>query len=173
MTLLLDLFGHFAQLSLIAFGGASAVLPDMHRVLVTEQHWLSESAFAASYTIAQVAPGPNLLFVLLFGLQIAGLPGALVALLAMCLPSSAIALAVEHYGHRHREQRWHRLIRHALAPLTIALTLATGVLLLDAVQPRLGPLLLAVVTVAVGLKTKLNPLWLIAAGALAGALGWL
>ncbi|AOY01497.1 chromate transporter [Jeongeupia sp. USM3] len=173
MTLLLPLFGHFAQLSLIAFGGASAVLPDMHRVLVTEQHWLSESAFTASYTIAQVAPGPNLLFVLLFGLQIAGLPGALVALLAMCLPSSLIALAVEHYGHRHREHRWHRLIRRALAPLTIALTLATGVLLLSTGSGNLRMALLAGLTVIVGLRTKLNPLWLIAAGAVLGAFGWM
>ncbi|MBM3117171.1 chromate transporter [Jeongeupia naejangsanensis] len=172
MTLLLSLFGHFAQLSLIAFGGASAVLPDMHRVLVTEHHWLSESAFAASYTIAQVAPGPNLLFVLLFGLQIAGLPGALVALLAMCLPSSLIALAVEHYGHRHREHRWHQLIRRALAPLTIALILATGVLLINGSRPGIVSLTLTAATVVIGLKTRFNPIWLIAAGALLGAFGW-
>ena len=60
---LLGLFTHFLVLSLLAVGGAITTAPDMHRYLVTEQHWLSDAQFTSSIAIAQAAPGPNVLFV--------------------------------------------------------------------------------------------------------------
>ena len=61
------LFTHFATLSMLAVGGAITTVPDMHRFLVTDQHWLSDSQFTASIALAQASPGPNVLFVALMG----------------------------------------------------------------------------------------------------------
>ena len=61
----LDLFSHYLTLSVLAVGGAITTLPEMHRYLVDQQHWLSEAQFAASVAIAQAAPGPNILFIAL------------------------------------------------------------------------------------------------------------
>ena len=63
----LALFGHFLSLSLMAVGGAITTAPDMHRYLVTQQHWLTDEQFTSSIAIAQAAPGPNVLFVGLMG----------------------------------------------------------------------------------------------------------
>ena len=63
----LDMFQHFASLSLLAVGGAITTAPDMHRYLVDETHWLSDAQFTSSIALAQAAPGPNILFVALMG----------------------------------------------------------------------------------------------------------
>jgi len=63
----LDLFTHFASLSLLAVGGAITTAPDMHRYLVGEQGWLSDAQFSSSIALSQAAPGPNVLFVALLG----------------------------------------------------------------------------------------------------------
>ena len=62
-----DLFGHFASLSLLAVGGAITTAPDMHRYLVHQNAWLSDAQFSSSIALSQAAPGPNVLFVALLG----------------------------------------------------------------------------------------------------------
>ena len=52
-----DLFVEFALLSFVAFGGATALLPEMHRVVVDTHHWLDDTTFTHLYAIAQAAPG--------------------------------------------------------------------------------------------------------------------
>ncbi|MGV2289546.1 chromate transporter [Trinickia sp. YCB016] len=170
--ILLELAWRFALVSAIAFGGATAVIPEMHRFLVQDSHWISDSTFAALFAISQASPGPNVLFVALFGWQVAGLAGALVSTLAMCGPSSVVALLFERYTAAHRDTRWMTIIRRALAPLTIGLLLSTGAIVAQGADHSVGAILLTLVTIAVGLKTRWNPLWLIAAGAGMGLSGW-
>ena len=69
----LQLFLEFALLSFVAFGGATALLPEMHRVVVENHHWLNDTTFTHLYAIAQAAPGPNVLVVTLIGWEVAGL----------------------------------------------------------------------------------------------------
>ena len=170
--ILLELAWRFALISAIAFGGATAVMPEMHRFLVQQNHWMTDSTFAALFAISQASPGPNVLFVALFGWQVAGVAGALVSIFAMCGPSSLLALAFEHFTGAHREAWWMVVIRRALAPVTIGLVLATGMILAKGSDHSITTVLLTVATVAVGIRTKWNPLWLIAAGALLGVLGF-
>ena len=63
----LGLFGHFLSLSLMAIGGAVTTIPEMHRFLVIDQHWLTEAQFASSIALAQTSPGPNTLYIAFFG----------------------------------------------------------------------------------------------------------
>ena len=80
---LLALASTFALMSLFAVGGANSAIPEMHRVAVEVQHWLTDKQFADVYAISQLSPGPNVLIVTLIGYSVAGVPGALVATLAM------------------------------------------------------------------------------------------
>ena len=72
----LNLFNHFAALSLLAVGGAITTAPDMHRYLVDETHWLSEAQFTSSIALAQAAPGPYVLFVAVIGWNVGMNAGA-------------------------------------------------------------------------------------------------
>ena len=76
----------FVVMALLAFGGATAVVPEIHRLAVELHGWMSERQFADMYAISQTLPGPNVMLVTLIGFHVAGFWGALVATLAMCGP---------------------------------------------------------------------------------------
>lgn len=169
---LAGLFGHFLVLSLLAVGGAITTAPDMQRYLVREQGWLSDAEFTASVALAQAAPGPNVLFVAVLGWNVAGPVGAAVTLAGIMLPSTTLALWATRWGDRRRETLAVRAFTAGLAPLTIALLLATGWVLTDPArgEPRL--MALVALTVVVMLRWRVSPLWLVATGMIAGATGW-
>ncbi|WP_431825824.1 chromate transporter [Burkholderia sp. F1] len=174
MDTLLSLARHFLLMSLLAFGGGNVTLPETHRYLVDVMHWMTDDQFTALYAIAQAAPGPNMLFVALFGWQVAGVAGALVSMFAMCGPSSLLALLVEKYAPLYRDERWYKVVRSALAPITIGLLLATGYVLAASTvhaDNRLADLVLCGAAVLLCLKSRVNPLWFVFAGGLAGYAG--
>ncbi len=171
MNLLLVLALHFLFLSLIAIGGATAALPEMHRVLVTQLHLMADDQFAHLFAISQATPGPNVIFVGLFGWQTAGLAGALVSLFAMCGPASLFAIGFERFGFGHRNDHWYVLIRRTLTPIAIGLLLSSAVLLMKTATKPLA-LFLTLLSATVLLRTRMNPLWLIGLGAVVGVMGW-
>jgi chromate transporter len=167
------LFAHFLGMSMLAIGGALATAPDIHRYIVDERHWLDDSQFSASIALAQAAPGPNLLFVPVIGYAVAGFGGAALALAGMLIPSTTLALAVTRWGSKRREHRGVRAFVAGMAPITIGLLLTSGGLLAWPLAHQPAAWLLIAATVLVMLKTKLNPVWLMAGGAAAGMAGWI
>ena len=172
---LLGLTGHFMLLSLLAVGGAITTASDMHRYVVTEHGWISDAQFTSSIAIAQAAPGPNVLFVAVIGWNVAGAAGALATLVGTMLPSTLLVLAVSRWAARRRDSRGVRAFTTGMAPLTLGLLLATGWVLAEPFvrvsQQRWGALALIVITLAVMLRSKLSPMWLVGLGAALGALG--
>src|SRR5205823_3911976 len=65
------LAGYFAVLSLMAIGGGSSIVPDMHRFVVAEQAWLTDQQFADVYALARASSGPTTLIVAVIGLKVA------------------------------------------------------------------------------------------------------
>ena len=166
------LFAHFLAMSMLAIGGAVAVAPEIHRYVVEQRGWLDDTQFSAAIALAQAAPGPNLLFVPVIGYAVAGLGGAAVALLGMLVPSTTLVLAATRWGSRRRESRGVRAFVAGMAPITIGLLLSTGAVLALPLAHAPGAWLLIAATVALSLRTRLSPVWLIAGGAAAGATGW-
>ncbi len=168
-----ELFLEFALLSFVAFGGATALLPEMHRVVVENHHWLDETTFTHLYAIAQAAPGPNVLVVTLIGWKVAGLAGALAATLAMCLPMSVVIYLLIDRWEGFAGARWQKAVSLGVAPLAVGLVFSGATLIAQAAGLSWGGALLVLATVVINLRSKLNPLWLIAAGALLGFVGWI
>jgi chromate transporter len=187
----LAVFLHFASLSLLAVGGAITTAPDMHRYLVTQQAWMSDAQFTASIALSQAAPGPNVLFIALLGWNLglnagggqgAGWPavglallGVTVSMTATLLPSSVLTYTATRWAHRHRERRTVRAFKAGMAPIVIALLIATGWLLTAAHDQPGSDWPLYLLTLAATLlvwRTRIHLLWLIGAGAVLGALGW-
>ena len=188
----LTMFGHFLSLSLMAVGGAIATAPDMHRYLVEQQHWLTESQFSASMALAQAAPGPNLLFIPLMGWNVglnaggglaAGWPavalalwGVLITMVGIMIPSCTLTFVATQWAHRNREMLAVKAFKSGMAPIVIALLVATGWLLTGNHEnpARDWPLwALTAATTLIVWKTKTHMLVLLGFGALLGALGWI
>lgn len=188
----LQLLLHYATLSFLAVGGAISLVPDMHRYLVLEQHWLTETQFNASIAIAQAAPGPNVLFVGLMGWNVGlnaagggtgldahaallGLLGMATTMIGMLVPSTVLTWLATRWATRYQRHRAIRAFKQGMGPLVIGLLLATAWTLGRAGgDPRQDGALWALSVVAAGLvwRTRIHLLWLLAAGALLGALGW-
>jgi chromate transporter len=166
----LPLFGHFLVLSLLAIGGAIVVVPEMHRLMVGQLHLLDDAQFNASVALAQAAPGPNVLFVAVLGYQAAGLAGAAVTLAGIMLPSTLLAVGATRWAQARQHRIGIRAFKAGLAPITIALLAATG-WVLTAQNPAPPVIVLTAITALLAWRTRIHVLWLIAAGAIAGAAG--
>ena len=162
---------HFALLSLMAIGGVSSVLPDMQRYVVEAHHWLNDKQFADAYALGQAAPGPNMMFVTLLGWQLAGWAGALVATLAIICPPIVLTMGVTRLNARNPDAPLGRAVRGGLGPIAIGLTLSSGWILARSSDHDWRAGALTLLTIVLMLRTKLNPVWLILAGAIAGMTG--
>ena len=178
-----SLFFHYLTLSLLSVGGAISTAPDMHRFLVDQQHWLTDAQFNASIAIAQAAPGPNVLFVALMGWNVGlnaggmltGLLGVFLSLSGVLIPSTVLTYAAAQWGHRNRELRAVRAFKQGMAPIVVALLIATSWILASANGRTLKDWPVWLVTAAAALivwRTKIHMLWLLGAGALLGWYGW-
>ena len=184
----LALFSHFASLSLLAVGGAITTVPDMHRYLVTERQWLTEPQFTSSIAMAQAAPGPNVLFVALMGWNVGmnagggaaagasawwlALLGVVLSMVGILLPSTLLAFFAARWGHQNRERRAVRAFKTGMAPIVVALLIATGWILAASLGKTIADWhvwLVAFVATMIVWRTKVHLLWLLGAG---GALGW-
>jgi chromate transporter len=161
----------FGVMSLFAVGGANAALPEMHRVAVDVQHWLTDKQFADAFAISQLSPGPNVLIVTLIGYSVAGVAGALVATLAMCLPTALMAYGVSRVLTRSSRSRWPAIIQAALVPLSIGLMGASGYILARTSDHTWVAAAVTVGAAVLASATKLNPFWMLLAGGCLGFTG--
>ncbi|WP_296494237.1 chromate transporter [Rhodoferax sp.] len=187
----LALLAHFLSLSLLAIGGAITTVPDMHRLLVDQHQWLSDSQFNGAIALAQAAPGPNVLFVALLGWQVGlnaggglvnsgvawgfAMLGMSLSMLGILLPSTTLTFAASRWAHANRELLAVRAFKQGMAPVVVGLLVATGWILTANQGADLAHwplwLLTATVTLLVW-RTRLHLLWLLGAGAVLGWLGW-
>ena len=161
----------YLQLSLLAFGGANAVIPEIHRQAVDVNHWMTNQDFAALFAIAQAAPGPNFLVTTLVGWKAAGLAGALVATVAMCGPSCILTFWVAKAWDKYRETAWRSAIGAGLAPVTVGFVCSSAFVLVRASDTGWRLAIVTLASAAIAYFTKLNPLWCLLAAGVLGALG--
>jgi chromate transporter len=167
----LALFLHFVLMSLMSIGGVGSVLPDVQRYVVEVQHWMTAKQFADSFALGNIAPGPNMMYVALIGWQVAGWSGAFAAALGMIVPPATLTLAVVRWNALAPNTPAGRALRAGLAPIAIGLILSSGWVLVGSSNLDWRGYLLTGATVVAFLRTRWNPLWLVAAGALAGIAG--
>jgi chromate transporter len=163
---LLQLIGLFAGLSMLAFGGGAGVIPDMQRAAVDQYRWLTAREFLDMFAISRAAPGPGSLIVLLVGLKAAGIAGAAVSFAAMFAPSCLAVHVVARYWHRAARSAWRAVVERALAPLAIGLTFASGLSLMRGTEHGWLPWGVTIVSAALFSLTDINPILLLAVGAL-------
>jgi chromate transporter len=170
---LIALAGYFALLSLFAVGGANAAIPEMHRIAVDAMHWMNDRQFADSFAIAQLSPGPNVIIVTLIGYHVAGIAGAGVATVAMCGPTCTVAFFASRAWDRFKNAPWRVAVQAGLVPLSLGLIAASAFVLARAADKNIYAAVVTAATVAVAAFTRVNPLWLFAAGGMLGLSGWL
>jgi chromate transporter len=175
----LQLIVLFGSLSLMSIGGGNAVLPEMHLRSVNQHHWMTDGQFADLFSISQTAPGPSILIVGMIGyaagLEVGGVPGAIlggvIATAAMVIPAASLVYAITLFWQRAEESRWRIAVEKGFAPLTVGLILASSLVMSRSADHDWRAYLLTAVCTVIFVRTKLNPLIVVAAAGVIGYFG--
>ena len=161
----------FAIMSLLALGGANAVVPEIHRQAVELRGWMTERQFADMFAISQAAPGPNVMIVTLIGYHVAGFAGSIVTTLAMCGPTAVLAAYLSRTWDRFRHKPWRIAVQAGLVPISVGLVSASAIVLTGIAVHNWTAVLVAAATAAITYWTRWNPLLLIGLAAAGGFAG--
>jgi chromate transporter len=159
---------YFALLSLVSVGGIPSVMPEMQRLVVDVEGWMSAAEYTQLFAIGQAAPGPNVLVTALIGWKVAGIAGGLVALGAFCVPAAALAYTIGGFWDRMRDAPWRKGVQRALVPITVGFIVSGGYVLATPQGLAWQSALIAGASAAALYATKVNPLWTLAAGGVLG-----
>lgn len=161
---LLQIMAMFAVLSFLAFGGGAAVLPDMQRQAVDVHHWVTAREFLDMFALSRAVP-PGSLIVVLVGQKAAGVAGGLAAFVAMFVPSSVMAFVVARVWHRAGRAAWREVLEQALAPVSVGLTIASGIAIARSTEHDWVVYAVTISTTVLLTFTRLHPLAVMGAGA--------
>src|SRR5262249_517326 len=123
------------------------------------------------FALAQAAPGPSSLIVSLIGFAAAGIAGAIVATVAMLVPSCVVMYAACRGWERLRETKWRTAIEHGLAPVTVGLLFPPALTIMRAAAPGPAGYALTAIATFVLVRPTVSPLWVMAGAAALGLLG--
>lgn len=127
----LELFWSFFKIGLFSIGGGYAAMPLIQSQVVDLNEWLTISQFADIMTIAEMTPGPIAINSATFvGIQIAGLPGAIVATVGCVFPSCMIVMTLAYVYYRFRGLNMVQGILAGLRPAVVAMIASAGISLL-------------------------------------------
>lgn len=111
-------------LGLQSFGGGMATLYLIRRTTVEQYRWMTAAEFTRDWALCQAAPGINLLcMTILVGRQVAGLAGALVAIVGLLLPSVTITIVMIALYADLRNLPIIQAALHGIVPATVGLGL--------------------------------------------------
>jgi chromate transporter len=162
----------FLKVGLVFFGGGFVLIPVLHQHLVTELGWLTAREFLDGVAISQLTPGPIAVLATFAGYRVAGIGGALLATIALFLPSTLLMLLISYYYDRLRNVRSVQDFLAGIVPAVVGLILATAITLAPAnlhIQRPASILLFAVALLLLS-RSKWHPAFVLSIGALAGAL---
>ena len=131
MTIYLELLWSFFQIGLFSIGGGYAAMPLIQHQVVDLHPWLTMTQFADIMAIAEMTPGPIAINSATFvGIQVAGIPGALIATFGCVLPSCAIVMLLGYVYYRYKGLSMVQGVLAGLRPAVIAMIASAGLSLL-------------------------------------------
>jgi len=132
MILYLQLFLSFFQIGLFSIGGGYVAMPLLQSKMVNQYGWLTQAQFIDLITIAEMVPGSMSINSATFiGIKIAGIPGAIIAIVGNILPSFIIMLILSKLYERYSEQRIIRNVLTSVRPIVVAAILTASLILLE------------------------------------------
>ena len=194
MTVLLELFWSFFQIGLFSVGGGYAAMPLIQHQVVDLHGWMTMQEFIDIITISQMTPGPIAINSATFvGIQIAGLPGAIIATLGCVFPSCVIVLTLAWVYFRYRNLSVVQGVLGGLRPAVVAMIASAGISIFVTALWNAGPVSLNpadldwIAAVGIGIpdiplflaalfvlrKWKLNPIWVMSGAGAAGLMLYL
>jgi chromate transporter len=158
----------FLKVGGILYGSGYVLIAFLHGDLVAGYGWLTDQQLLDAVAIGQFTPGPVLSTATFIGYVIAGAPGAVIATVAIFLPSFFFVLILNPLIPRLRSWPWTAAfldsINVSALALMVAVTLELGMVVLTAWPAWIIAALAAVLT----LRFRVNAAWVVVGAAAAG-----
>ena len=162
----------FAYLSLLTVGGGMAAFPELKYLTVEVHHWLTFPQLVHLYSVGQMSPGPNMMMIVSIGEWAAGAIGAIVVVIAFFGPTSVMTFLTGRLWNKLEKWPWRQSIQLGLAPVSIGLLLAGCFSFAKGAVSGHETAAIAVGTLLILLKYKVNPALLILGAAVIGAVSF-
>ncbi len=163
--MLFDIFKTFFKIGVFTFGGGYAMIPLIGAEVIDRRGWIAEKDFLELLTLAQSAPGPIALNTAVFvGYKMQRYAGALAAVMGVVVPSFTIILIIAMFFSDIRDNQWVDAAFRGMRPAVVALIVAPVIGLARGMHAAL------IAVAAAVWYWGFSPVWLLLAGAAAGAL---
>ena len=164
---------HFCLLSLVAFGGANGLIPEIHRLMVHQFQWMTEQQFMDYFALSRGAPGPNVLIATLMGWHVSHFWGALTTTLAISIPSSILTYGVSRLWQRSAHAPALKILKTGLVPVILGFVAAAAYILCQVPHRSTLSFVMIGISAVVSYKNWLHPFWIFMAAIVAGIVGWI
>jgi chromate transporter len=174
MTLVLEalkVFWAFFRVGLFSFGGGYAMVPLIQREVVSINHWLTAGQFVDLIAISEMTPGPISINSATFvGYRAAGALGSTMATFGVILPSFLVTTGLTYAFVKYSNSEIVRRILGGIRPVIVSLVVTAAVLVLPTSIIDWRTATIAIVSFVALVRTKINPLVVLAFSGLAGAI---
>jgi chromate transporter len=158
----------FLKIGAVLYGSGYVLLAFLRRDFVERLGWLTDRQLLDAVAVGQVTPGPVFTTATFIGFVLAGVPGAVLATVAIFLPSFVLVAVSRPWLPRLRGARRAAAFLDGVNVAALGLMAAVAWQLGRAAIVDVLTLVLALGSAALLVTTRVNSVWLIAAG---GALG--
>ncbi len=160
----------FSGMSLTLFGGGYVFIPAIQETVVNNLCWLSIKEFTDGIAIGQITPGPILISATFIGFKVAGFWGALVATIAIFLPSGAFMITGAHFLEKLKNSNLVKSIFMGLRPAVIGMIFAASFTIGKNIEIVWQSVLVFLIILLLSFKYKVNPAILIPVSGILGAI---
>lgn len=160
-----ELFGIFAKIGAVIFGGGYGAIPFIQNEVCSVRSWLTAKEFVDAVALGQMTPGPVAITATFVGFKVMGIPGAFIATLGMFLPSFLMLMVMVHIYKKIQHNLYVISFFNGIKSAVVAILLSTGVhfALINWQQPAYA--VFGVTTLFLLLFLKIEPIVLIIVGA--------
>ncbi|SPF36413.1 Chromate transporter family protein [Candidatus Desulfosporosinus infrequens] len=123
---LIELFLVFLKIGAVSFGGGYAMIPFFETEMVSH-NWVSLADYVKVIAIAQVVPGPFAVDSSSYiGFKVAGILGALIATLALCLPSFIASVIITKFYTQFKNNKYINALLMGVRPAVLGLLISAA-----------------------------------------------
>ncbi|MFD1629176.1 chromate efflux transporter [Pseudopedobacter beijingensis] len=160
----------FSGISLSLFGGGYVMIPIMQSLFVSELQWLNPQEFIDAIAFSQITPGPILVSATFIGYKLAGITGALLATLAIFIPSAILMIIVSSVFLKNKEQHTLQNMLGGIKAVVIGLIITSGFNILQQIDTDLILITITLISFILSYRYKISPVYLILASIVLGAI---
>lgn len=162
---LIDLALFFLKVGATLYGSGYVLVAYLQGGLVEQLSWLTQEQLLDAIAIGQFTPGPVLTTATFVGFLVAGVPGGIIATIAIFLPSFIFVLILNPLIPKMRGSKWLSAFLDAVNVSAVALMMAVLILLGRATLTSWPAAVIALAAAIASLRFQVSSVWIILGGA--------